>query len=104
VTALAQQPRPQSGDIFTIGSGATSVYGVNPQSRQTTGALQQFVVTLTPPLTVRVRRSFRLALDHHRWPYQTVTNSPASGVTINVLGTAAQRPVGLGFHGMPSRW
>lgn len=96
----AAGPRLNRGDIFTIGSGATGVYGVNPQSRQSTGSLQQFVVTADTAsaadgsATIPISPAIITA-----GPYQTVTGSPASGATINVLGAAgAQGPVGLGFH------
>jgi hypothetical protein len=92
--------RLKRGDTFTIGSGATGVYGVNPQSRQSTGALQQFValtdvdsdgagaatITISPSIIVS-------------GPFQTVVASPASGATINVSGAAnTQTPQGLAFH------
>jgi hypothetical protein len=53
--------RLKQGDVFTI----AGVFGVNPQSRQSTGDLQQFVVT-TPGISdgAGARRS-RSALDHH---------------------------------------
>ena len=92
--------RLNRGDVFTIGSGATGVYGVNPQSRQSTGALQQFVVTADTAsdgagaATIPISPSIIVA-----GPYQTVTASPGSGATINVLGAAGtQSPQGLGFH------
>src|SRR5262245_8684230 len=75
--------RLNAGDTFTIGSGATAVYGVNPQSRQSTGKLQQFVVlndtasaadgTATIPIAPAIITA---------GPYQTVLASPASGATI----------------------
>lgn len=92
--------RLNRGDVFTIGSGATGVYGVNPQSRQSTGALQQFVVTADTAsdgagaATIPISPAIIVA-----GPYQTVTASPGSGATINVLGAAGtQSPQGLGFH------
>ena len=98
--SAAAAARLNRGDIFTIGSGATGVYGVNPQSRQSTGSLQQFVVTADVAsaadgsATIPISPEIIVA-----GPYQTVTNAPASGATINVLGAAgAQGPVALGFH------
>lgn len=84
------------GDIFTI----SGVNMVNPQSRQSTAALQQFVVTaafssaadgtgtisISPPITPS-------------GAFQTVDASPSNGATITVLGAAStQSPQGLAFH------
>lgn len=74
------------GDVFMI----AGVYAVNPKSRQSTGALQQFVVTsqasssgtgtstinIYPPITTT-------------GAYQTVTGSPANSAAITVVGTAS---------------
>lgn len=74
------------GDVFTV----AGVYAVNPKSRQSTGALQQFVVTaaassngsgnatlsIYPPITTT-------------GAYQTVSASPANGAAITVVGTAS---------------
>lgn len=72
------------GDVFTM----SGVFTVNPMNLQTTGALQNFVVTapansdaggnstvgIYPPITTS-------------GAFQTVTNSPANGATITVFGT-----------------
>jgi hypothetical protein len=83
------------GDVFTIGSGATGVFAVNPQSRQSTGALRQFVVTADQnssgagAVTIPISPSIIVS-----GPFQNVTGQtaaitgPASGATINVLGAA----------------
>lgn len=74
------------GDVFTV----AGVYAVNPKSRQSTGSLQQFVVTaaassngsgnatlsIYPPITTT-------------GAYQTVSASPANGAAITVVGTAS---------------
>jgi hypothetical protein len=76
----------RAGDVFTI----AGVFAVNPKSRQSTQALQNFVVTanvssdaggnatigISPAITVT-------------GPYQTVTASPANGAAITVKGTAS---------------
>ncbi len=41
----AAAPRLKKGDVFTIGSGATGVFSVNPETKASTGVLQNFVVT-----------------------------------------------------------
>ena len=74
------------GDVFTI----TNVFTVNPQNRQTTGALQNFVVTATANSdgggnsTISIYPAITTT-----GAYQTVTNSPANGATISVKGTAS---------------
>lgn len=92
----AAAPRVRKGDVFTI----AAVYSVNPQSKQSTGHLQQFVATadvssdatgnatlsISPPITVT-------------GPYQTVTASPADGAALTFVGTANTAYVqGLAFH------
>ena len=74
------------GDVFTI----TNVFTVNPQNRQTTGALQNFVVTATANSdgggnsTISIYPAITTT-----GAYQTVTNSPANGATISVKGNAS---------------
>jgi hypothetical protein len=89
-----------AGNVFTIGSGATGVYAVNPQSKQSTGALRNFVATangasdgsgnmtisIYPPITIS-------------GPFQNVVAGPAAGALINVIGAAnTATPQGLAFH------
>ena len=94
----------KKGDIFTIGSGATSIYGVKPQTGSTdgavsTGVLQQFVVTADSDpsggaITIPISPSIIPG-----GAFQTVTGSPADNAAINVLGAAsAVSPTGLAFH------
>ena len=97
--------RLNQGDIFTIGSGTTGVYAANPQSGQSTGSLQQFVVTSPASsdsggnLTVNISPSIVVT-----GAYKTVTGQtaditgPAANATINVLGAAnTVSPQGLAF-------
>lgn len=87
-----------AGDVITM----AGVFQVNPQSRQSTGTLQQFVVTagasgtttgtlqLSPPIITS-------------GPLQTVSAGPAGGAPITVLGqvtagAAASYQTGLAFH------
>lgn len=79
-----------AGDIFTI----DGVYAVNPQSRASTGALQQFVVlsqassdgsgistlSISPAIVASGQ-------------FQNVTNVPADDASITMLGTASQSSV-----------
>jgi hypothetical protein len=88
--------RLKKGDVFTI----AGVNGVNPQSRQTTGSLQQFVVTADtssdgsgnatiPVYPVMVASG----------AFQNVTALPADNAAITVVGTSAQvAGEGLAFH------
>ncbi len=76
----------RAGDIFTI----AGVYSVNRLSYQSTGRLQQFVVTAdtadaggamaTLPISPAIITS---------GPLQTVSNSPAAGAAITVLGATS---------------
>ena len=96
----AAAPRLKKGDVFTIGAAATGVYSVNPQSKQSTGQLQQFVVTAD----VSSDASGNAAVPMQpslvvTGAYQTVTNTAADGAVITLLGTANTAYVqGLSFH------
>lgn len=98
--------RLKKGNMFTIGSGATGVYAVNPQSKQSTGALRCFVATTdgssdgSGNMTINISPSIVVS-----GPFQNVTGSTgpitgaSSGATINVNGAAStQSPQGLAFH------
>lgn len=92
----AAASRLLEGDVFTI----AGVYGVNPQSRQSTGDLQQFVVRANFASdgsgngTVTISPSIITS-----GAYQTVTGSPADAAAITVLGAANTASVqGLAFH------
>jgi hypothetical protein len=73
------------GDIFTV----AGVFQVNPQNRQSTGQLQQFVVTstisdTTGDMTIAISPSIITSGQ-----LQTVSASPANNAVITVLGTSA---------------
>jgi hypothetical protein len=89
----------KKGDVFTIGSGVTGCYGVNPQSRQSTGDLQQFVVTNDVTDTggvINIPISPAIAVTG---AFQTVVASPANNAVITVLGpTGTTSPQGMAFH------
>jgi hypothetical protein len=90
------------GDVITLGltSDAAPVYAVNPQNRQSTGALQQFVVTA--PVTSDINGAMTIPIFPPILPtgqFQNVTNSPANGATVTVFGAASKvTPQGIGFH------
>ena len=88
--------RLKKGDIFTI----ANVNHVNPQSRQSTGTVQQFVVTAdvssdgSGNLTAAVSPAITSA-----GAFQTVDALPADNAAITVLGAAStQTPTGLAHH------
>ena len=94
--------RLNRGDVFTI----QGVYSVNPQNRQSTGRLQNFVVqaqtssdasgvatipiypAITPPNP-----------DGSRTQFQTVNASPLGNAPLTIIGAAnTVSPQNLGFH------
>ncbi len=84
----------KAGDVFTIGS----VYAVNPQTRESTGSLYQFVAladvtaSTTASVTVAAMYSASQALA-------TVDALPASGAAVTFLGSAStQYPQNLVYH------
>lgn len=83
------------GDVFTI----AGVYAINPKSRQSTGSLQNFVVTGT----VNSDGSGNATIPIYpaittTGAYQTVSGSPASGAAITVMGTkSTQYQQNVGF-------
>lgn len=82
------------GDVFTV----ADVYSVRPHTRDSTGVLQQFVVTAdisdtTGDMTIPISPSITVS-----GPYQTVSASPANNAAITVLGaTGAVSPQGLAY-------
>jgi coat protein Gp5 len=92
------------GDVFTLGAGGTTpVNGVNPVSGQSTGALQQFVVTapFSSDGSGNGTINFAPAIQS-TGAFATVTQLPTTGSTnglITVLGAAnTASPQGLAFH------
>jgi len=80
------------GDVFTI----AGVYAVNPQNRQSTGELRQFVVTaaVTGGSTISISPAITPTGQ-----FQNVSASPANSAAVTVLGTAgAVAKVGLAYH------
>lgn len=84
------------GDVFTI----AGVYAVNPQTRTTTGSLQQFTVTSAFSSIADGTGSIAISPSIVvTGALQTVTGSPADGAAINVIGTAGSAyPQNLAFH------
>lgn len=87
----------KKGDIFTI----ANVFAVNPKTRQSTGALQTFVVTADVNSDGSGNATLTIAPAMiTSGAYQTVTAAPADSAAITVMTGAAgtQRPQSLCFH------
>lgn len=85
----------KQGDVFTI----ASVYAVNPQTRVSTGSLQQFVVTadLTASSTGTLAISPPIYTASHA--LATVDSFPQAAAAVTMLGTAATAyPQNLIYH------
>ena len=87
----------KAGDVFTI----ANVYAVNPQTRQSTGSLQQFVVTADATAssgnwaTVNVSPAIYTSAN----ALATVDAFPVSGAVVTVLGAAStQYPQNLVYQ------
>lgn len=88
------------GDVITI----AGVYSVNPQNYQSTGQLQQFVVTATPTaatgggaMTIAV--SPALVFSGATQNVTSSTSTAASGSVVTVYGASAtSTPQNLAFH------
>ncbi len=84
----------KAGDVFTIGS----VYAVNPQTRESTGSLYQFValadVTASTTATVTVPAMYSAGQA-----LATVDALPVSGAAVTFYGSAStQYPQNLIYH------
>ncbi len=88
----------KKGNVFTIGSGATGCFSVNPQEKTSTGSLQCFTCTadVTSNTTANVPIYPSIVLSG---PFQNVVAAPGAGASINVFGASATAsPQGLCFH------
>ena len=92
----AAAARLKQGDIFTI----AGVNSVNPQSRQDTGVLQQFVCTADKSSDGSGNLTATISPSIVTSGYgQTVTGSPADNAAITVVGAASTvTPQGLAAH------
>lgn len=86
------------GDVFTI----AGVYSVNPQSRQTTGQLQQFVVTTAVTATAganTVTFSPSIVYDPTGQQNQNVNSLPSAGAAVTLYASSGVvSPQNLVFH------
>lgn len=94
--------RLNRGDIITFGTvgNANAVYGVNPQSRESTGALQQFVVTQDTASDVSGNMTIPIApAIVTTGAFQNVSVGVANNAPVTVAGAAStQSQYGLAFH------
>ena len=74
----------KQGDVFTI----ANVYAVNPQTRQSTGSLQQFVVTADLTATTTGTLAISPAIYTAAHALATVDWFPAATAAVTMLGTA----------------
>jgi len=88
----------KQGDIFTI----ANVYAVNPQSRESTGQLQQFVATADVTFTGAtgtVNVSPAIVYDPSNQAFQTVSVLPSANAAVSFFFTAGQvSPQNMAFH------
>ena len=87
----------KKGDVFTIGS----VFAVNPQTRESTGSLQQFVCTEDVAATGGAYAAVKIspAIYTSSNALATVDSFPQSGATVTFLGGAStQYPQNLVYH------
>jgi len=85
------------GDVFTI----ANVYAVNPQTRVSTGSLQQFTVTALATASSGTWSSVSIspALYTSASALATVNSFPQSGAAVTVLGSASTLyPQNLVYH------
>ena len=85
------------GDVFTI----ADCYAVNPQTRQSTGALQQFVCTAANTAAASTYTSVAIspAIYTSAHALATVDSFPVSGKAVTFVGTASTTyPQNLIYH------
>ena len=87
----------KKGDVFTI----ANVYAVNPQTRESTGSLQQFVVTedITAAASAFTNVKLSPAIYTASHALATVDSFPQNGAAVTFLGGAStQYPQNLVYH------
>jgi hypothetical protein len=83
------------GDIFTI----ANVYAVNPQTRETTGSLQQFTVTAAATGSSTTTVSVSPAIYTPNNALATVDSFPVAGAVVTMFGAAStQYAQNLVYH------
>jgi hypothetical protein len=90
-------PTFRIGDVFTV----ANVFAVNPQTRQSTGSLQQFVVTADLNITSTTTGTLTVspAMYTSANALATINAFPVSGAALTFLGgSATQYPQNLIYH------
>jgi hypothetical protein len=85
------------GDVFTV----ANVYAVNPQTRESTGSLQQFVCTATNTAAAGAFTSVAVspAMYTSANALATIDSFPADNAAVTFVGTAStQYPQNLVYH------
>jgi hypothetical protein len=83
------------GDVFTV----AGVYAVNPQTRESTGSLQQFVVTAAASGSSSATLTVSPAMYTSDQALATIDAFPAAGAVVTMLGSAATAyPQNLVYH------
>jgi hypothetical protein len=75
------------GDVFTI----ASVYAVNPQTRESTGSLQQFVVTAAATGSSTATLSISPSIYTSANALATVDSFPVAAAVVTMLGSASSQ-------------
>lgn len=97
ISFTSGSPTFKIGDIFTI----AGVFAVNPQTRQTTGSLQQFVVTadLTISSTTTATLTVQPPMYTSANALATINAFPAASAVLTFLGgSATAYPQNLIYH------
>jgi hypothetical protein len=97
ISFTSGSPTFKIGDVFTI----ANVYAVNPQTRQSTGSLQQFVVTadVTVSSSTTATLSISPAIYTSANALATVDSFPAASAALTFLGgSATTYPQNLIYH------
>jgi hypothetical protein len=85
----------KEGDVFTI----DSVYAVNPQTRESTGSLQQFVVTADASGSSTATLTVNPPIYTAAHALATVDSFPQATAVVTMLGSAAtQYPQNMIYH------
>jgi hypothetical protein len=75
-----------AGDVFTV----ANVYSVNPETKQSTGKLQQFVATALNTASAGAWTSIAISpAIYTTGPLKNVDSFPADGAAITFIGTAS---------------
>jgi hypothetical protein len=75
------------GDVFTV----ASVYSVNPQTRESTGSLQQFVVTAAASGSSTATLTVSPAMYTSTNALATIDAFPAASAVVTMLGSASSQ-------------